>query len=314
VIVQNVSGGTYEEYIQQNIFDPLEMGHTYTDPTLARAAGLSQGYSRFFGFTVPQDQPHRVFEVSAGYIISSAEDMAHYALAMDNGGVYKGERLLSFAGMDMLFLPVQGYGMGWVVEPGHVYHGGANETFKTFVDIYPLKDMSIVLLINQGYLLDHYISATQIFDGVEDIVLGRDAQPVARGWSVKHIGWGLLAFVLGLSIFQVRNLLALRGWRDRAQMWSTLRLLGDIALSFVIPTVILIVVFSQIKGFFGYRFNFTYQLINMWRMLSDITVLMIVGSVPDYVQGLIKLYWIISGRIKKLDPISPLEDRTWIHA
>jgi hypothetical protein len=41
--------------------------------------------------------------------------------------------------MDMLFAPVQGYGMGWFVEQGHIFHGGANETFKTYVDIYPLK-------------------------------------------------------------------------------------------------------------------------------------------------------------------------------
>ena len=116
VVVQNVSGMKYEDYIQQNIFDPLEMPRTYTDPTLARENGLSQGYSRFFGFTVPQGQPHRVFEVSAGYIISTAEDMAHYSMAMDNAGFYKGNQLLTVKGMDMLFAPVQGYGMGWFVE------------------------------------------------------------------------------------------------------------------------------------------------------------------------------------------------------
>ncbi|MDQ2692449.1 MAG: beta-lactamase family protein, partial [Chloroflexota bacterium] len=156
VIIQNVTGVSYEQYIQKNIFDPLEMTRTYTDPAIARANGLSQGYSRFFGFTVPQRQPHRVYEVSAGFIISTAEDMAHYAIAMDSGGIYKGHRVLSPQGMEKLFNPVQGYGMGWMVEPGHVFHGGANETFKTFVDIYPLRDMSIVLLINQGYMLDHF--------------------------------------------------------------------------------------------------------------------------------------------------------------
>jgi len=169
VIVQNVSGMTYEEYIQKNIFDPLEMMHTCTDPELARANGLSQGYSRFFGFVVPQAQPHRAYEVGAGYIISTAEDMAHYSMAMDNAGFYKGNQLLTVKGMDMLFAPVQGYGMGWFVEPGHIYHGGANETFKTYVNIFPLREIGIVLLINQGYMLDHYISAPQIFEGVKPL-------------------------------------------------------------------------------------------------------------------------------------------------
>ena len=286
----------YEQFIQQSIFDPLEMTRTYTDPALARQNGLSQGYSRFFGFTVPQAQPHRTFEVSAGYIISTAEDLAHYTIAMDNGGIYKDHQLLSFQGMGMLFSPVQGYGMGWFVEQGHVFHGGANETFKTYVDMYPLRDMSIVLLINQGYMLDHYISAPQIFKGVEAIVLERNSPPVSDGWSVKYMGWVLLAFVIALTIFQIRNLLSLRGWVQRASGWSTGKQIWDISVSFLIPTIILIAIFGGIKAYFSYRFNLTYQLINMSRTLTDITILMIIGSVPDYAQGVTKLFWIVSRR------------------
>jgi hypothetical protein len=237
-----------------------------------------------------------VFEISAGYIISTAEDMAHFAIALANGGRYKDRQVLSPAGMDMLFAPVQGYGMGWFVEPGHIFHGGANETFKTYVDIYPLRDLSIVILINQGYLLDHYISAPQIFSGVEDIVLGRVPPAVSEGWSVKMIGWGLLTFVLALTLLHVYNFLSLRGWEERARSWSTAKKIWDTAVSFLIPTLILIVVFSQMKAFFGYRFNLTYQMINMSRMLGDITILMIVGSLPDYVQGFMKLSWLMRGK------------------
>jgi hypothetical protein len=50
------------------------------------------------------------------------------------------------------------------------------------------------------------------------------------------------------------------------------------------------------KAFFGYRFNLTYQMINMSRMLGDITILMIVGSLPDYVQGFMKLSWLMRGK------------------
>lgn len=314
MIVQNVSGMTYEEYLQKNIFDPLEMTRTYTDPEVAHENGLSQGYSRFFGFTVPQRQPHRVYEVSAGYIISTAEDMAHYSMAMDNAGHYKGNQLLTVKGMDMLFAPVQGYGMGWFVEQGHIFHGGANETFKTYVDIYPLKDMSIVLLINQGYMLDHYISAEQIFKGVEAIVLGRVPPPVTQGWSVKHIGWALLAFVLALSALHVRNFLSLRGWRERARNWSTGKKVWDTAVSFLIPTIILIVVFTQLKAFYGYRFNLTYQVVMMFRTLPDISLLMLIGSVPDYVQGFVKLYWLISGKTRTIAASERQKEPRWTPA
>jgi hypothetical protein len=50
------------------------------------------------------------------------------------------------------------------------------------------------------------------------------------------------------------------------------------------------------KAFYGYRFNLTYQLVMMSRTLTDITILMLVGSVPDYVQGFVKLFWLVSGK------------------
>jgi CubicO group peptidase (beta-lactamase class C family) len=311
LVLEHVTGQSYEDYVQQNIFDPLDMTSTYTDPQLARQNGLSQGYSRFFGFVVPQRQPHRLYEIGEGFIMSTAEDMARYAIAMDNAGAYRGRQLLSFKGMEILFRPVQGYGMGWYVEQGHIFHGGANETFKTFVDIYPLRDMSFVLLINQGYMFDHYLSAPQIVKGVEAIVLGRMPPPVSQGGSVSQLGWGLLVFVVALSLFQTRNLLALRGWRERRRQWSAAGVAWDIASSFLIPTLILVVVLGQVKAFLGYRFNLTYQMLIMFRTLPDIAVLMIVGSVPDYAQGFVKLYWLWSEKIRGPRTLS-LEEEKWI--
>jgi hypothetical protein len=67
----------------------------------------------------------------------------------------------------------------------------------------------------------------------------------------------------------------------------------------MIPTIILVVIFSQLRSFYGYRFNLTYQMVMMSRTLIDITILMIVGSIPDYVQGFTKLGWLLSGKTKQ---------------
>jgi CubicO group peptidase (beta-lactamase class C family) len=290
-IVETVSEQPYADYIQQHIFDPLHMTHTYTDPALAKQNGLSQGYSRFFGFTVPARQPSPTYELAAGYIISTAEDMAHFAIAMSNGGVYAGTRVLSVQWMRELFKPVSGYGMGWFVQPGHISHGGANETFKTYVDLYPDRGLGIVLLINQGYMIDHFISAEQLFASVEALVLGNKPPDVSTGLSVRVIGWGLLALVLALCTLHAWNIYRLRDWRERARQWSPLKRARDVAINFIIPTMILIIVFTQIKAFWGDRFNLTYQLRVMFRTMTDISILMLLGSVPDYAQGLVKLSW-----------------------
>jgi CubicO group peptidase (beta-lactamase class C family) len=304
LIIERVSGQSYADYLQEHIFSPLQMANTTTDPEAGRQNGLSQGCSRLFGFTIPARQPHRVHELGAGYIISTAEDMAHFAIAMSNLGKYEGASLLSPPWMRRLHSPRPQagfpYGMGWFVDDvggvKRVYHGGANETFKTYLNLYPGRDLGIVLLINQGYLLDHYLSAEQTFSGVEALVLGKTPPDPSAGVVVPLIGWGLLALVLVLAFVQGRSILSLRGWRSRfAAMTLSGRVL-DIALNFIIPSVILAIVIWQVSGFFGYRFNLEHMLTRVFKMLPDIGVLLVVGVLADYAQGMTKLLWLLFGR------------------
>lgn len=297
LIVQTVSGMPYEQYLQQYIFNPLEMEHTFTDPNLARQTGLSQGYSRLFGFAFPASQQHRTYEVGAGYIISTAEDLAQYAIALINAGEYNGTHVISPEGVGLLFKPVNGYGMGWMIQGEHIHHGGANETFRTDVELYLSRHIGIVVLINQGYLIDHYISSAQVLQGVQAIVLGSPPPAVESGWSMRLLGLGILGLVLGLSALHMLNFLKLRTWHERSTGWSKGKLALDIAINFIVPTVILIVVFTQVRNVIGeYRFNWTYQLLYMFSVLPDISILMLVGSLPDYVQGLLKLFWTFGKR------------------
>ena len=303
IVIEHVTGMSYESYLQENIFNPLDMKNTFTKPEKALQNGLSQGYSRFFGFTVPARQPHRVYDLASRYLISTAEDLAHFSIALLNEGQYMDRQLVPGNRFQMIFQPVQGYGMGWFIGPDRIYHGGANETFRTEMELFPSKNLGIVLLTNQGYMMDHFISAPQMINGVRAIVLGDEAPAISSGWSVRVIGYLLGALVLGLILLNIKNFRDLSTWRTRSQGWSSGKRIWDVAISFIIPTVILVVVFSQVKGFFGTRFNWTYQILMMFRSLPDISVLMIVGSIPDYVQGFIKLYWAL-GR-KKNQLINP---------
>jgi hypothetical protein len=68
-----------------------------------------------------------------------------------------------------------------------------------------------------------------------------------------------------------------------------------VAISFIIPTVILIVVFWQVSAFYGDRFNLRTNLAYFRLGLPDIFILMLVGVIPDYVQGLAKVRWTLAG-------------------
>src|SRR5215472_10333645 len=73
LIVQVVSGQSYESYIQQHIFAPLQMSHSFASERSAQRDGLAQGYQLRFGFPVPTAQPYLRDMLPAGYLISTAQ-------------------------------------------------------------------------------------------------------------------------------------------------------------------------------------------------------------------------------------------------
>ena len=67
----------------------------------------------------------------------------------------------------------------------------------------------------------------------------------------------------------------------------------DIAISFIIPVMITILVFWQVSNFFGNRFNFISSVTYMRQGMPDIFILILIGTLPDLIQGIIKIFlWI----------------------
>ena len=181
--------------------------------------------------------------------------------------------------------------MGWYIVDGgrKIFHGGANETFRTEVTIYLSRDRAYVLLSNEGHQVDHFISASQLSGSGEALVLGKIPPPVSQGWSVRWMGWVLGILVLALIALHPRNLLGLRSWSERTRNLPPLKRALDLAISIDIPTVILIVVFSLIKAVYGDRFILWTNIAYMRLGLPDVFILLLVGIVPDYIQGGLKL-------------------------
>jgi CubicO group peptidase (beta-lactamase class C family) len=302
-LIEQVTGEPYAAVVRRQVLDPLGMSTSTADPTAV--TDLSKGYTRLFGFAAPMAQPVRDYEIGAGYIVSTAEDMARYARAMLQGG-----RLISPELAKIIFTPGLGdYGLGWFIsrDNAKIWHGGANETFGTHVNLYPKAGRAFVLLINEGHQIDHFVSGDQLMQTVEAIVLGDAPPPVSQGWSVRWIGWGIGILVLSLIILHTYNFYHLRSWRERARRMTPGKKAWDVAISFLIPTVILIVVFSQIKGFYGNRFSLLPTIAYFRFGLPDVFILMLVGTVPDTIQGLIKLSWLATGRARRvtLEPATP---------
>lgn len=96
LIVQNVSGMPFNEYVKTHILQPLEMQHTTFDEPLSDDMEKQRvkGYTREAG--VFAEQPFEMIDAfgPAGAVSASANDMSHFMLAHLNNGEYNGKRIL----------------------------------------------------------------------------------------------------------------------------------------------------------------------------------------------------------------------------
>ena len=148
LIVQVVSNQSYEAYVEDRIFDPLKMRHSFTSKSDAEPEGLATGHRYWFGRAEAVDEPHNRGLVPAGYLVSTAEDLAHYVIAQLNQGTYDGVRVLSPAGtaaMHRAAVPATeadtSYGMGWFVGPVNgipaVFHQGETFSYHSNIVLIP---------------------------------------------------------------------------------------------------------------------------------------------------------------------------------
>jgi hypothetical protein len=122
--------------------------------------GMALGYRWWFGFPIPATLPFSRANLPAGFIISSAEDMAHFLIAQMNGGRYRDSSVLSPDGIALMQAepPPGTYGMGWesVRIEGHrlINHDGATGNFQASVFIDPETQVGVFVAANAMSALD----------------------------------------------------------------------------------------------------------------------------------------------------------------
>jgi CubicO group peptidase (beta-lactamase class C family) len=228
MIVQAVSGQSYEAYIQQHIFDPLQMRNSYTSRVDAEQHGLPTEHRYWYGFPVAADLPFDRGGLGAGGLSSSALDMARYLGIYLNHGRSGATALASSAGAAELQRPgvptgVDGvfYAMGWVVSQLHgvatVSHDGSDFGSHANVVLVPDRGWGVVVMENGENSPDEFFGShrmTLIANGVTDMLIGQ--RPPAPTSSSRSL-WVVYGVVLGIIALQVggiaRSVRIIRWWR-----------------------------------------------------------------------------------------------------
>ena len=226
LIVETVSGQSFESYVQENIFNPLEMSQSTYYQLDAIPPDNAVGYPHWFGFPVAKNIPFPRSSNGHGGLIASAEDMTHFMIAQLNEGRYGNVAVLSPAGIAEMHTPAarEGesesfYGMGWEVETvnglTNITHNGDYGGFHA--------DM---LLTSDGWGIVMMTNANGIWaagrpggirTGVISLLRGQEPPPNEGVLFIRVLVLSIMSIVALQIIGMVSSLVRLRQWFRNSQ-------------------------------------------------------------------------------------------------
>lgn len=157
LIIQNITGQLYEDFMMQNILKPLGLHNTYMHRNQSEVTQqIAQGYKMNFFRAVPYDAPVYRGNTAAGYIISNASDMRRW-MRIQMGLVELSpeyEEIIRKSHINNVVGESQNnfYGGGWNVNKstGEISHGGSNPTFSSMLTINVNSNFGICVLTNMN--------------------------------------------------------------------------------------------------------------------------------------------------------------------
>jgi CubicO group peptidase (beta-lactamase class C family) len=299
LIVQTVSGQTYETYVQEHIFDPLDMPHSFTAKTEAQRQDLATGYRYWFGRPVPADLPDNRSNLPAGGLISSAEDMTHYLIAQLNEGRYSQATILSPEGIAQMHSPAvqrrgdMFYGMGWFIGPANgmpvIWHGGDGTNFHSTMVLATEGQWGIILLEDAQNNMDFGDRMHQTAFGVISLLEGRQPPVAASDNFLRIFLIGILGITALMVIGIIRSIIVLRRWGvqplRRPQGWQGI--VWHVVLPFVLHLVLgLLFLVGLPQGFFEVPLSY------ILLFVPDFGYTLLVSGLVAFGWGIIRTGWV----------------------
>ncbi|WP_341347062.1 serine hydrolase [Paenibacillus sp. FSL H3-0469] len=163
MIVEDVSGIPYNDYIQKYIFDPLDMKHSTVVEPLPESFIPNQviGYNSENGSFIPGTPTFEGGFRPAGSATASAVDMAHFMIAHLQNGKYGGRQILKPETAELMHSTafqfdkrLPGVALGFAEKRVNgvrlISHGGSDPMFNTEFYLAPAKHLGIFLSYNGG--------------------------------------------------------------------------------------------------------------------------------------------------------------------
>jgi serine beta-lactamase-like protein LACTB len=154
-VVEGASGRKFTDYVNENVFKPAAMEHARADSVADIIPNRAQGY-RITDKGVLTNSPlaDTSYKVPGGGFVSTAEDLALFAVALQT------DRLLKRETLELMFTPQRlkdgretTYGLGWNVAKRPtgeraVGHSGGQQRVSTFLHMQPEQGLAVVIMSN----------------------------------------------------------------------------------------------------------------------------------------------------------------------
>ncbi|MEQ8474597.1 cyclic peptide export ABC transporter [Fulvivirga sp.] len=155
LIIEKVVEQPFEDYMQQEIFEELELKSTSIgepSDTSRMATGYRLGFFSAREFNAPRYRANN----AAGYVISNARDMSRWVkfhMGMVESDLYPLAKLTHQRDESVPLHNMNSYAFGWEVSlngSGNIFHTGRNPNFTSYVSFDPEGILGVVILANSN--------------------------------------------------------------------------------------------------------------------------------------------------------------------
>ncbi|MEV8077425.1 serine hydrolase domain-containing protein [Streptomyces pseudogriseolus] len=220
-LVEVVSGRPFAERMSTAVFRPLGMTDTVSVDSTAEMPDGARGYVRAYGTVFARSHP-RWFTAGGHGVVTTAEDLARWLTAQNDGGVSaEGRRVASARTVALTHTPPRtpedtGYAMGWWRhrdgDGGEVIqHNGQLLTHNATATLLPDSRVGIAVVTNTGLLAGD--DAAQLTLGLVD--LARGVRPEVEKPFSMTADWVLAALTVAAAALGVRGVLRSGRWARR---------------------------------------------------------------------------------------------------
>ncbi|HZW38340.1 MAG TPA: serine hydrolase [Ignavibacteriaceae bacterium] len=183
-VIEKVSGESWDEFIQERFFKPLEMNNS-----LALTRDINSKLNIAVPYTIVDNELRKIPYpdidnlAPAASISSSVTDMSHWLITLLDSGKYNGKEVIPFKAILTSRKPLSIignssnpfdrnpfnlYGMGWEIESYRgntvVSHTGGVDGFVTSVTLLPKEKLGVVVLTNTDANVFYQALKWQIID------------------------------------------------------------------------------------------------------------------------------------------------------